>query len=183
MLPERPPSYAQSHDPQTLKLPSVPDLSPDHDHTLPPLASLPIDNKVRPETLEPRIQPWPSSNPLAAYYQPSFQTSPSSRATMTTDSPGAMDIDASTPDSHGRRGGSVLSIDDPDVRLAAEALGDLRAGTWAVMVQEALLTPISRFYYLSTAFEHEAAHPFAVFYKPTARASTVAAHYLPSYPR
>jgi hypothetical protein len=37
-----------------------------------------------------------------------------------------MDID--TPDSRGRRGGSVLSIDDPDVRIAAEALGDLRAG-------------------------------------------------------
>lgn len=37
-----------------------------------------------------------------------------------------MDID--TPDSRGKRGGSVLSIDDPDVRLAAEALGDLRAG-------------------------------------------------------
>ena len=32
------------------------------------------------------------------------------------------------PESRGRRGGSVLSIDDPDVRLAAEALGDLRAG-------------------------------------------------------
>jgi transcriptional repressor OPI1 len=32
-----------------------------------------------------------------------------------------------TPDSR-RRGGSVLSIDDPDVRIAAEALGDLRAG-------------------------------------------------------
>lgn len=41
------------------------------------------------------------------------------------DSPGAMDLD----DSRGVRGGSVLSIDDPDVRLAAEALGDLRAGT------------------------------------------------------
>jgi hypothetical protein len=38
-----------------------------------------------------------------------------------------MDID--TPDSR-RRGGSVLSIDDPDVRIAAEALGDLRAGTF-----------------------------------------------------
>lgn len=38
-----------------------------------------------------------------------------------------MDID--TPDSR-RRGGSVLSIEDPDVRIAAEALGDLRAGTF-----------------------------------------------------
>lgn len=42
------------------------------------------------------------------------------------DSPGGLNID--TPDSRGRRGGSVVSIDDPDVRVAAEALGDLRAG-------------------------------------------------------
>jgi len=35
---------------------------------------------------------------------------------------------ATPPESRSRRGGSVLSIDDPDVRIAAEALGDLRAG-------------------------------------------------------
>jgi hypothetical protein len=69
---------------------------------------------------------WPSSNPLTAYYQPGpSQLSPKSRPAL-VESPGMMDID--TPDSRGRRGGSVLSIDDPDVRLAAEALGDLRAG-------------------------------------------------------
>lgn len=45
---------------------------------------------------------------------------------MGVDSPGAMDIDVATPDS--RRAESVLSLDDPDVRIAAEALGDLRAG-------------------------------------------------------
>lgn len=43
------------------------------------------------------------------------------------DSPRTMDLD--TPDGRAKRGGSVLSIDDPDVRLAAEALKDLRAGT------------------------------------------------------
>jgi hypothetical protein len=37
-----------------------------------------------------------------------------------------MDLDSL--DGRGRRGGSVVSIDDPDVRMAAEALGDLRAG-------------------------------------------------------
>jgi hypothetical protein len=43
------------------------------------------------------------------------------------ESPGLMDID--TPDRN-RRGTSVLSIDkdDMDVRIAAEALGELRAG-------------------------------------------------------
>jgi hypothetical protein len=39
-------------------------------------------------------------------------------------------MDTGTPESRGRRGGSVLSIDDPDVRIAAEALGDLRAGVF-----------------------------------------------------
>lgn len=51
---------------------------------------------------------------------------------------GAMDVDASSnsvtstasPDgrNEGRAGSVNLNIDDPDVRLAAEALGDLRAG-------------------------------------------------------
>lgn len=51
-----------------------------------------------------------------------------------------MDLD--TPDSRGRRGGSVLSIDDPDVRLAAEALGDLRAGTQTLGIFHYIFTDI-----------------------------------------
>jgi hypothetical protein len=127
MLREQPPSY-QSHDPHALNLPSVPtaDLPPiHHERTLPPLPPAPQ---------EPRYQPpehqftWPSSNPLTAYYQPGpSQLSPKSNPSHGIGSPMAMDIN--TPDSRGRRGGSVLSIDDPDVRQAAEALGDLRAGT------------------------------------------------------
>jgi len=121
---EQPPSYLQSHDPQSLHLPSVPINDPQsirHERTLPPLPPPPTDLRFRHE--EPFL--WPSSNPLAAYYQtgPS-QLSPKSRPSY-ADSPSTMDMD--TPDSRGRRGGSVLSIDDPDVRLAAEALGDLRA--------------------------------------------------------
>lgn len=49
------------------------------------------------------------------------------KTSMSTDSSSAMDIDT---DIRGRRGGSVLSMDDPDVRMAAEALGDLRAGIY-----------------------------------------------------
>lgn len=64
---------------------------------------------------------WPSSNPFVSYYRP---PNGSPRSVGGVDSPSAMDLD----DSRGVRGGSVLSIDDPDVRLAAEALGDLRAG-------------------------------------------------------
>lgn len=127
MLPEHPPSYSQSHDPSTLNLPCVPtaDLPPiHHERTLPPLPA------VRPEPVAaPEAQPfvWPSSNPLTAYYQPGpSQLSPKTVPKSAMGSPRGMDID--TPDSRGRRGGSVLSIDDPDVRIAAEALGDLRAG-------------------------------------------------------
>lgn len=131
---EQPPSYAQSHDPRTIHFPSVPktDLPPiHHERTLPPLHSSVPENSYRPsEPIEPTYQqPWASMNPLSAYYQsgPS-QASPASRSTMGADSPSAMDIDVATPDGRDRRGGSVLSMDDPDVRIAAEALGDLRAG-------------------------------------------------------
>jgi hypothetical protein len=130
---EEPPSYshAQSHDPNTLTLPSVPtaDLPSappptQHERTLPPLPLAPAESRYRTE--EP-LTIWPSSNPLTAYYQPGpSQLSPKTGPGMGMDSPNRMDVD--TPDSRGRRGGSVLSIDDPDVRLAAEALGDLRAG-------------------------------------------------------
>ncbi|KAG9236539.1 clock-controlled protein-like protein 8 [Amylocarpus encephaloides] len=124
-LQERPPSYAQSHDPQSVHLPSVPTADPPlihHERTLPSLPLAPPESRHQPE----EHPVWPSSNPLTAYYQPGpSQLSPKTASATSTDSPNRMDVD--TPDSQGRRGGSVLSIDDPDVRLAAEALGDLRA--------------------------------------------------------
>jgi transcriptional repressor OPI1 len=134
-MPERPPSYTQTHDPQTINLPSAPktDFAQIHnERTLPPLPSAPLEPFYRPtESTDLKYQSptWPSSNPLTAYYQPTTsQSSPTSRSAIAIDSPGAMEVDIGTPDSRGRRGGSVLSIDDPDVRIAAEALGDLRAG-------------------------------------------------------
>ena len=124
MRSEHPPSYSQSHDPSTLNLPSAPTTelpSVHHERTLPPLPAVRLEPIA---AAEPAPFVWPSSNPLTAYYQPGpSQLSPKNKS---MDSPGGMDID--TPDSRGRRGGSVLSIDDPDVRIAAEALGDLRAG-------------------------------------------------------
>ncbi|KAH6664450.1 transcription factor Opi1-domain-containing protein [Halenospora varia] len=126
MLREQPPSYSQSHDPQSLEFPSVPIADPPtvrHERTLPPLPPAPAEPRHRQEEHQ---FVWPSSNPLTAYYQPGpSQLSPKNSSTVGMDSPSRMDLD--TPDSRGRRGGSVLSIDDPDVRLAAEALGDLRA--------------------------------------------------------
>lgn len=73
---------------------------------------------------------WPSVNPLAAYYTPGYG--------QAGDSPLKTDADASStstgtagamsPDCHIDGRASSVSLDDPDVRLAAEALGDLRAG-------------------------------------------------------
>ncbi|RFU31510.1 hypothetical protein B7463_g4824, partial [Scytalidium lignicola] len=118
-----PPSYEQSHGSHTINLPPVPttNLPPPlyPERTLPPL---PVSPPAHPSV----EHSWPSSNPLTAYYQagPS-KLSPLSKPAGVDSPPNSMDID--TPDSHGRRAGSVLSIDDPDVRMAAEALGDLRA--------------------------------------------------------
>ncbi|KAL5350497.1 transcriptional regulator opi1 [Pseudogymnoascus australis] len=81
----------------------------------------PVDETSQPmATTTTTTTAWPSSNPFVSYYRP---PNGSPRSAPGVDSPGAMDLD----DSRGVRGGSVLSIDDPDVRLAAEALGDLRA--------------------------------------------------------
>jgi len=144
-LPERPPQYFVDHDPNTIHLPSIPStiLPPAHrERTLPPISSLTHESEHQFRSIEKSDHPhlplahlrteepppnfWPSANPLAAYYQSSAShVSPRSKTSVSADSPNAMDLDT---DSRGRRGGSVLSMDDPDVRMAAEALGDLRAG-------------------------------------------------------
>jgi transcriptional repressor OPI1 len=136
-LPERPPSYSQSHDPQSIYLPSVPSKDVPqghHERSLPPSSLLAVEPVQRPsEALDHSYQPshWPSSNPLSAYYQPStLQASPTSRSAGGVESPSTMDVDGANSDSRSRRAGSVLSMDDPDVRIAAEALGDLRAGKY-----------------------------------------------------
>ncbi|KAJ2894114.1 hypothetical protein MKZ38_007927 [Zalerion maritima] len=67
----------------------------------------------------PTANHWPSMNPLTQFYTPSHlqQSSPSESSS------GRMEVDSPR---ESRRGNSV-SLDDPDVRMAAEALGDLRA--------------------------------------------------------
>ncbi len=128
-LSERPPSYSQSREPHDIYLPSIPktEVSPSqNERTLPPISPLVVEQAQRPEPTR-----WPSSNPLSAYYQPSaLDLSPTSRSTAGVSSPSTMDADGANSDSRSRRAGSVLSMDDPDVRLAAEALGDLRAGEY-----------------------------------------------------
>lgn len=108
--------------------------------------SLPLPQPVEPpEPIQLRYQPptsWPSSNPFVSYYRgpeaqaqaaqtlhaTQSQTSLNKNPSPGIDSPGsAMDVDAR------ERGSSALSIDDPDVRMAAEALGDLRAGMYIIL--------------------------------------------------
>lgn len=153
-----PPAYIfsqQNHDPSTLDFPDPPstELAPlqlnahaDHagNNSLPSLASLTgtsapssrrfASTSTTHDTNTPyspspsRIRSWPSGNPYSAYYAPGH-----GRA----DSPLRMDLDTASngtraplsPDNMAVRASSV-SLDDPDVRMAAEALGDLRAGEY-----------------------------------------------------
>lgn len=142
-----PPAYSQSaaaiHFPDVptsdlvLPLPNRPRaLSHDRDgasrnnNVLPPLSSLTGGQPLplRPET----THAWPPMQPLTSY-TPSHAQAPQAPR---MDSPNTMDLDASSnsvasaasPDRHQDGRASSVNLDDPDVRLAAEALGDLRAG-------------------------------------------------------
>lgn len=151
-----PPSYAFSqhnHDPATLKFPEAPsaELAPlqfnshdNHVNSLPSLASLTgtslssstgqlsRSSATSDTSYSPPSRPrgWPSGNPYSAYYTAGHGQS--------ADSPAKMDIDSSSsgtrgplsPDTMGGRASSV-SLDDPDVKMAAEALGDLKASKLA----------------------------------------------------
>ncbi|KAK3325062.1 transcription factor Opi1-domain-containing protein [Apodospora peruviana] len=121
-------AHTLNHDPAVISFPDVPktELPPIQLHndksgpawpTLPPLSSVtggqpPPFAPIQQQRPEPPKH-WPSLNPLTAFYQPSHAKD----AEMKAASPNYYD---------GRRSGSV-SLDDPDVRMAAEALGDLRA--------------------------------------------------------
>ena len=100
----------------------------DRDRSLPSLSTLTGDVMLD-QPPPPHPPQWTALNGPMAYRQP--QQPPLHRA----DSPATMDFDASSVASTATPerlldGGSnnSLNLDDPDVRLAAEALGDLRAG-------------------------------------------------------
>lgn len=130
-----PPSYAQSHDSTALSFPDTPktELPPIQSHnetvtgannSLPSLSTITgpqpqLYGHSRQQSRQsessyspppPKPNQWPSMNPLTTFYTPSHAA----------DSPQRMDVDRS----------SSVSLDDPDVRMAAEALGDLRAGMY-----------------------------------------------------
>lgn len=72
---------------------------------------------------------WPSLNPLTTYYTPSHAQSADSPARMDLDVVSNSAMSAASPDRFYEGRAASVSLDDPDVRMAAEALGDLRAGS------------------------------------------------------
>ncbi|KAF9771538.1 hypothetical protein IL306_010801 [Fusarium sp. DS 682] len=123
-----PPAYSNVASPNAIKFPDVPTEIP----SLPPLARIEADNdtKLPPlssltseMTLEP-TKPWLPLHPMP---YPVLAHSIDSPTRMDLDGSSNSVVSAASPDRLvDARAGSV-SLDDPDVRLAAEALGDLRA--------------------------------------------------------
>ncbi|KAK5655687.1 hypothetical protein OQA88_5620 [Cercophora sp. LCS_1] len=87
-------------------------------HSLPSLSS--VTGGLKPSPEPPAPTHWPSLNPYTVYYAPGH-TQPADR----------MDAErmksAASPERYHERRSASVSLDDPDVRMAAEALGDLRA--------------------------------------------------------
>ncbi|KAL0943199.1 uncharacterized protein CTRU02_201085 [Colletotrichum truncatum] len=70
---------------------------------------------------------WPSLNPFTTYYTPSHAQPADSPARMDLDVISNSAMSAASPDRFYEGRAASVSLDDPDVRMAAEALGDLRA--------------------------------------------------------
>ncbi|OLN89057.1 Clock-controlled protein 8 [Colletotrichum chlorophyti] len=70
---------------------------------------------------------WPSLNPLTTFYTPSHAQPAHSPARMDLDVSSNSAISAASPDRFFEGRAASVNLDDPDVRMAAEALGELRA--------------------------------------------------------
>lgn len=133
----------QSHDPSLLKFPDVPtsELPPiqpsstigqEPDSALPSISSLTGQQYRRASS---QLTDGSNSRQASAGPQPPWSAlSPrSGHYSRPADSPARLDLDtsstvsAASPDYFHDGRASSVSLDDPDVRLAAEALGDLRA--------------------------------------------------------
>lgn len=145
--------FDHDHDPSTLSFPKAPstELAPlqlnaqdNSFNNLPPLASLaslasltgpsPASSgqfgrsSTRSDTSyspPPGLRRWPSGNPYSAYYATGHGQSADSPARMDMDSMSSGTRGPLSPENMGGRASSV-SLDDPDVKMAAEALGDLK---------------------------------------------------------
>ncbi|KAG5800249.1 hypothetical protein H9Q69_000686 [Fusarium xylarioides] len=125
-----PPAYSNVASPNAIKFPDVPSDIPtslpplarfdaDNDTKLPPLSSLTSEMVMEPTKTWLPLHPMP--------YPPVLAHSIDSPTRMDLDGSSNSVVSAASPDGLlDARAGSV-SLDDPDVRLAAEALGDLRA--------------------------------------------------------
>ncbi|KAL2159032.1 hypothetical protein VTH06DRAFT_2791 [Thermothelomyces fergusii] len=93
--------------------------------TLPPLSSVtgaqshaPLPKSPEPSRPKPftgPTNPWPSLNPFTTYYKPSYLEAIESPPSMTSETGPSRSV----------------SLDDPDVRIAAEALGQMKTGSFA----------------------------------------------------
>ena len=158
-----PPSYAQTNDLAAFRfsghhkpeLPPIQSLTTQHDqgknaasknHTLPSFSTLtassaPLYSSPHPPVPAPAYSPpdpkpvnhWPSLNPLTAYYTPSHAENGEPPMRMDVDTSSNSGASAASPDRFPDGRASSVSLDDPDVRMAAEALGDLRAGQSALV--------------------------------------------------
>lgn len=113
-----------------------------HDRILPPLSSITRAQHLPPPRTEMADlvgqstppPPWSATSPLTSH--PNGFASPAFSQQQAMDSPGTMDLDtgsnsvasAASPDTRTDQRAASVNLDDPDVRLAAEALGDLRSG-------------------------------------------------------
>jgi hypothetical protein len=128
-----PPSYSQAHDSSVpTSLPATLHTSShnERDVMLPPLSTVTRGQGLRDvngfQQKPSSASGWPSLSPLGL------------PTTAKIDSPSTMDLDtgsnsvnsATSPDRYGDGRAPSVNLDDPDVRLAAEALGDLRAGMY-----------------------------------------------------
>ncbi|WYZ38147.1 hypothetical protein EsH8_III_000061 [Colletotrichum jinshuiense] len=98
----------------------------------PPTPSQPAEPQQPPPSLTRAsttvpLTNWPSLNPLTTYYTPSHAQSADSPARMDLDVISNSAMSAASPDRFYEGRAASVSLDDPDVRMAAEALGDLRA--------------------------------------------------------
>ncbi|KAF5580211.1 clock-controlled 8 (ccg-8) [Fusarium pseudoanthophilum] len=132
-----PPAYSNVASPNAIKFPDVPSDIPtslpplarfdaDNDTKLPPLSSLTSEMAMEP------TKTWLPFHPIP--YPPVHAHSIDSPTRMDLDGSSNSVVSAASPDALlDARAGSV-SLDDPDVRLAAEALGDLRAGMLPIVM-------------------------------------------------
>ncbi|KAK8040926.1 transcription factor Opi1-domain-containing protein [Apiospora phragmitis] len=122
---------ASSSPPYTSSLaqsnPSIPP-APTYNPPAPPLSATASASSSTSITvpLRPQETHWPSLNPLTAYYAPSHVQG-AEPMQMEGDSTNSSVSSAASPEQYETGRASSVSLDDPDVRLAAEALGDLRA--------------------------------------------------------